>query len=66
MQKNFVNAGEEAIDSLVPTFYWNSDEPNTPRRLPRDFKLATAITPLTIWQQWHCVSKASSSAKSNI
>ena len=30
-----------------------SDGPNTPRHLPQDFKLATAITPLTIWQQWH-------------
>ena len=52
MKKNSVNGGE-AIDDSIPTFHWNSDGPNTPRHLPQDFQLATAITPLTIWQQWH-------------
>jgi len=48
---NANNTNRQRTNATV--FRWISDSTYEPRLLPEYFQLNTAITPLSIWQQWH-------------
>ena len=48
-----LQGGGPSHTSVESFFMWKHDSHCVPRRLPEDFRLDPAITPILMWHQWH-------------